>query len=198
MKKLNTFLKFLETHYPLQDEVHHNIKYDVKVYTTADPLVSPLGDPVTLNKYYDKCIRHIVHKEPWRIQEYLFFDVRYEQGMIMAYRPDSHRKGRWCLGIEMIFPTKRLSGYSKQFKTKKALTEQLVSVSPYPKEALQYVLQLADIGEGLESAYKGVQSGEWAAAVFVGDYGLFITLEENTVKSIRTNNTYSSLTVVEV
>ena len=73
MKKLNTFLKFLETHYPHQDEVHHNIKYDVKVYTTADPLVSPLGDPVTLNKYYDKCIRHIVHKEPWRIQEYLFY-----------------------------------------------------------------------------------------------------------------------------
>ena len=198
MKKLNTFLKFLETKYPLRTELHHNIKYDVKVYTTTDPLGSLLGDPVMLNKYYDKCIRHMIYKEPQRIKEYLFFDVQYELGMIMAYRPDSHRKGRWCLGIEMVFPNKRLFEYSEHSKTKKELIDHLVSVSPYPKEALRYILELADTGEALESAYNGIHCGEWAAAVLVGDYDLFITLEEDIVKSIRTNDTFGDLRLVVV
>ncbi len=198
MKKLNTFLKFLETHYPHQDEVHHNIKYDVKVYTTADPLVSPLGDPVTLNKYYDKCIRHIVYKEPRRIQEYLFYDIQIEQGMIIAYRPDSHQKGRWCLVIEMILPSKKLSGSSKHTKTKQVVMDHLISTSTYPEDALRYILEIADKGGRLESAFENVQSGEWDTAVFTGDHDLEVTLEKSKVKSVSSKATHRTLKLVEV
>jgi hypothetical protein len=198
MKKLNTYLKFLETYYPLQDDVHHNIKYDVKVYQTNCPLGAPLHDPKKMTKLYGKCIRHIVYKEPRRIQEYLFYDIQIEQGMIMAYRPDSHQKGRWCLTIEMILPNKKLSEYSKHTKTKQVVMDHLISTSPYPKDALRYILEIAAKGGGLESAFENVQSGKWDTAVFTGDHDLEVTLEKSKVKSVSSKATHRTLKMVEV
>lgn len=204
MKKANTFLQFLEKVHPLEAKVYFSTEYDMAIYKTShsfeerEKLTSghPLGDLGNRDKFYEKCIRHVVTNEPKELQEYLFYDTKFEQGMVMAYRPDSLRKGLWCMVIITILPYQR-HAVSPSHPTKKVLLEGLITSSNMPPLALQYILEVAGV-EKLQDAIKEVNSMEFDATSFYGSYGIRITLEKDGVKSISSRMTHRNLKLVEV
>jgi hypothetical protein len=136
MKKANTFLKFLETVHPLSAEVYYDTVHDIKVYKTTHSFEErehltrgrPLGVPENRSKYYQKCTTWVYNLPHHALQEYLFYDTTLEQGMIMAYRPDSLQKGKWCLVIVTILPYKRRE-VSLKHPTKRVMLEKLIRTS---------------------------------------------------------------------
>jgi len=202
--KSNTFMKFLESTHPLKEVTHHNSQYDFNVYSTSLCLYrehittnDPLGDPENRKRFNDKCIEYVMSKPHQKIQEYLFYDTTYEQGMVMTYRPDSLRKGSWCLAIITKLPFKRQVILPKH-PTKKAVLERVIKLSQMPIEALQYVLQVVDIDNKLQRACEHIESKVWDASVFSGNYGLEVTIEKDGVKHISSKLAHRNLKLVEI
>lgn len=202
--KRNTFIRYLESVHPLQDVEHHNSQNNFNVYSTSPCIYrehittdDPLGDPENRERFYDKCIEYVMSEPHHKIQEYLFYDTKNEQGMVMAYRPDSLRKGLWCLSISTILPFKRYV-ISTHHPTKKAVLEKLIKLSQMPSEALQYVLEVVDLDNKLLRAWKHIESKEWDTIVFSGNYGFEVTIERDGVKHISSKLAHRNLKLVEI
>lgn len=197
-------MKYLETVHPLQAEVHLNTPYDIKVYETSHSeernyltTDDPLGDPENRERLYDKCIEYVVSLGLRKIQEFLFYSISHQQGMILTYRPDTKRKGSWCFSLISIFPHRNhiLQPYHP---TKRLILERLLSMSHMPPQALRYVLEIADIDDKLQRAWENVISSEWDAVTFNGNYGIKITLDRSGISLISTETSYRSLRLIEV
>ena len=197
-------MKFLETVYPLEAEVYYSTQYDIKIYKTSHSFEErehltaghPLGSAENRKKFYEKCCRHVTQNEPQKIQEFLFYDTKFEQGAVMAYRPDSLRKGLWCLVIITILPYRR-HAVSPNHPTKKVLIENLMITSKMPSLTLQYVLEIAG-EERIQAAIDEVNSMGFDAISFFGAYGIQIVLEKDGVKSIGTKWTHKNLKLIEI
>jgi hypothetical protein len=205
MKKANTFLKFLETVHPLSAEVHYNEPLDMKIYKTSHSFEErehltqghPLGDPEKRKKFYDKCIRHVIQKEPRKLQEFLFYDLVYEQGMVMAYRPDSLRKGFWCMAIITILPFQKKSISKNRPDTKLVyVREKILNVSRFPRQVLEYVLDLMDQDKLKESFYN-VNEGICDTSILYAP-DLIVSFENNAVDYVGSKDAYKTLKLVEV
>lgn len=203
-KKVNTFMKYLETVHPLQAEVHLNTPYDIKVYETSHSeernyltTDDPLGDPENRERLYDKCIEYVVSFGLRKIQEYLFYSTYYQQGMIMTYRPDTRRKGLWCFSILSVLPHRKhmLQPYHP---TKKLILERLISRSHMPPQALRYILGVADVDDKLRIAWENVTSNDWNSVTFNGNYSLRFTLDQSGISLISSDSSYRSLRLIEV
>ena len=206
MNKKNQFRIFLEKQHPLHDEVHFSQRYDMAIYEGTHffddqkklKISYPFSNPEKLTTYYEKCIRHIKQNEPKKIREFLFYDLTYEQAMIMAYRPDTLRKGKWCFSIVTILPFQMRMVLSSKYPDMKRedLLKRLVNASQQPIEALEYVLSLFDLDK-LEEAYNNVNDHIWDTYVLSCDY-LKVIIENNRVKSIFSHRTFRSLRLIEV
>lgn len=202
--KSNTFIRYLESVHPLQIVVYHNTQYDFRVYSTSPSLNmkyintdDPFGDPENKERFYDKCIEYIVNLGLRRIQECLFYCTSYQQGMIMTYRPDTQRKGLWCFSVISILPPRKhlLQPYHS---SKKLVFNRLLSISHMPPQALQYVLEVVDIDNKLQRACEHIESKEWDASVFSGNYGLEVTIVRDGVKHINSKLAHRNLKLVEM
>lgn len=204
MKKANTFLKFLEKVHPLEAKVYFSDEYDMAIYKTSHSFEDrerlmkghPLGDLGNRDKFYESCIKHIIVNEPKEIQEFLFYSRGFEQGMVMAYRPDSLRKGLWCLVIITILPYQR-HAVSPKHPTKKVIVEKMIAASEMPQEALNYIMEVAG-KDRLQTVIDEINSMEFDATSFVGSNGIRITLEKDGIKSISSVLTHRNIKLVEV
>lgn len=205
MKKVNTFLKFLETVHPLGAEVYHDTIHDLKVYKTThsfeerDHLTKgyPLGVPENRSRYYQKCTTWVSNLPSPTIQEYLFYDVNFNQGMVMAYRPDSLRRGKWCLVVITILPYKR-HAVSPKHPTKKVMLEKLIRTSQIPSLALQYLVEIGNLEEKIQLFWESTKTGEWDAGSLRGDHGIGISVDRQGIMYVSTDQTHSSIRLVEV
>ena len=202
--KSNTFMKYLESVHPLQEMIHHNFQYDLRVYSTSPGLYlkhitndDPLGDPENRERLYDKCIEYVVSLGLRRIQEFLFYSISHQQGMIMTYRPDTQRKGLWCFSITLVLPNRKhiLQPYHP---TKKLILGRLISRSNMPPQALRYLLEIADVDDKLLIACENVSSNDWDSVTFNGNYGLRFTLDRSGISLISSGSSYRSLRLIEV
>jgi len=210
MKKINTFMKFLETVNPLDAEVYYSPTYDMKVYKTTHSYEDrdyitkghPLGYLNNKERFFELCVKHVSTNEPKAIQEFLFYDTKFEQGMIMAYRPDSLRKGIWCLVVITVLPFRKHAISPKHTGTKKVIVEKLIKNSSMPSEILRYLLE--------EISYKDLKMvinnlEKWdSLPLFVPlitkieTDEIKITIEKEGIKSISSTLTLRNLKLVEL
>ena len=98
-RQRNPYLASLNTRNPLRDEHFHDLAHDIKVYS-AQPLgeanedtphAYPFDTHEVRSIYFGKCTAWVARLVYPFLEEYLFYDIVQEQGMIMAYRPDRFR-----------------------------------------------------------------------------------------------------------
>jgi len=205
MKKANTYIKFLETVHPLSAEVYHDTIHDIKVYKTTHSFEDrnhltkghPLGVPENRSRYFQKCTTWVSNLPNPAIQEYLFYDMNFDQGMVMAYRPDSLRGGKWCLSISTILPFKEHQIHSKH-PIKKGMLEKLLRTSQMPSLALQYLLNVAFTEDKVITFWQSTKAGDWDAVSIRGNFGVGISMDKGVLLHVTMDKTHSSLRLVEV
>ena len=207
-KKVNTLWKFLETEQPLAEEAYFSPRYYMVVYWAGTSLDAsreslrkscPFGDPKRRKKFFEKCLRYIAHKEPRRIKEFLFYDTRCEQGMIMAFRPDSLKRGTWCLSVMKVLPIRKIPSSTDQRGMKFARVRKLLvdaSVRWHPRQALEYVLELMN-QDDLKESYEHVRSGKFDGSYHSGE-PLRVYIENCMVNYVSSPETFGTLKLVEV
>lgn len=206
MKKANELMNFLETVHPLKAEVYHDQPSDIKVYKTSHSFDDregrtagqPLGDTSNRDAFFKRCCEWLKRKSVPTTQEYLFYSVEFEQGMVMAYRPDYLREGKWCLVIITILPPMRKR---PKPETELVMVEKLYRRSQLPTLALQYVLDIAEVDTRAYNVWCDIKEGKYNYYDLKGvlpDCNIYVSVCNEGIENIGTDKTLKSLKLVEV
>lgn len=206
MNRANTLMRFLEMVHPLEAEVYHDSSSDIKVYKTSHSFDDregrtagqPLGNTENREAFYKRCCRWLERKSVPTTQEYLFYSTEFDQGMVMAYRPDYLREGKWCLVIITILPPSRKR---PKPNTELAMIEKLYRRSQLPTLALQYVFDIAEVEDRAYQKWCEIKEGKYEYYDLRGklpNCDINISLCKEGIENVGTDKTLKSLKLVEL
>ena len=202
-RQRNPYLASLNTRNPLRDELFHDLAHDIKVYS-AQPLgetnedtphAYPFDTHEVRNIYFGKCTAWVARLAYPFLEEYLFYDIVQEQGMIMAYRPDRFRPDRWCLSVNAVLPPKRPIDYSRDSI---CTLKRLLRRSEMPSLALQYVIELSDVVDKIDTYWNEVKIGDWVGAGISGKNDFGYNIDKKGIESVGHEKALKRLKLIEV